>query len=104
MASLFVVRHVGTGQLREDISENLKTIRAIPLTIPYSDSLKIRVKAYMSKETLEKLNKRRVQNGEELFANPRNAAAGSLRQLDSKVTSKRELSYVFVMLCLVLNN
>ena len=82
----------GDGTTGEDISENLKTIRAIPLTIPYSDLLEVRGEAYMSKETLEKLNKRRAQNGEELFANPRNAAAGSLRQLDSKVTSKRELS------------
>lgn len=82
----------GDGTTGEDISENLKTIHTIPLDIPYFHPLEVRGEAYMSKETLEKLNKQRLKNGEELFANPRNAAAGSLRQLDSKVASKRELS------------
>lgn len=82
----------GDGVVGEDISENLKTIQTIPLQIPYTNPLEVRGEVYMSKATLEKLNKQRAKKGEELFANPRNAAAGSLRQLDSKIAAKRELA------------
>ena len=82
----------GDGVFGEDISENLKTIQTIPLHIPYDEPLEVRGEVYMSKATLEKLNKQRANNGEELFANPRNAAAGSLRQLDSRIAAKRELA------------
>ena len=82
----------GDGVVGEDISENLKTIQTIPLHIPYDEPLEVRGEVYMSKATLEKLNKQRANNGEELFANPRNAAAGSLRQLDSRIAAKRELA------------
>lgn len=82
----------GDGVVGEDISENLKTIQTIPLHIPYNDPLEVRGEVYMSKATLDKLNKQRAENGEELFANPRNAAAGSLRQLDSRIAAKRELA------------
>lgn len=82
----------GDGVVGEDISENLKTIQTIPLHIPYNDPLEVRGEVYMSKSTLDKLNKQRSEKGEELFANPRNAAAGSLRQLDSRIAAKRELA------------
>lgn len=82
----------GDGVFGEDISENLKTIQTIPLHITYDEPLEVRGEVYMSKATLEKLNKQRANNGEELFANPRNAAAGSLRQLDSRIAAKRELA------------
>ena len=82
----------GDGVVGEDISENLKTIQTIPLHIPYKDPLEVRGEVYMSKATLNKLNKQRAEKGEELFANPRNAAAGSLRQLDSRIAAKRELA------------
>lgn len=82
----------GDGVVGEDISENLKTIQTIPLHIPYKDPLEVRGEVYMSKATLDKLNKQRAEKGEELFANPRNAAAGSLRQLDSRIAAKRELA------------
>ena len=82
----------GDGVVGEDISENLKTIQTIPLHIPYKDPLEVRGEVYMSKATLDKLNKQRAEKGEELFANPRNAEAGSLRQLDSRIAAKRELA------------
>ena len=82
----------GDGVVGEDISENLKTIQTIPLQISYQEPLEVRGEVYMSKTTLEQLNKEREGKGEELFANPRNAAAGSLRQLDSKIAAKRRLA------------
>lgn len=82
----------GDGVVGEDISENLKTIQTIPLQISYQAPLEVRGEVYMSKATLEQLNKEREAKGEELFANPRNAAAGSLRQLDSKIAAKRRLA------------
>src|SRR5690606_5794743 len=72
----------GDGTVGEDITANLKTIRAIPLRLKEPVTLEVRGEAYMPKKSFEKLNERRAENGEELFANPRNAAAGSLRQLD----------------------
>ena len=82
----------GDGTVGEDITANLKTIRAIPLRLKEPVTLEVRGEAYMPKKSFEKLNERRAENGEELFANPRNAAAGSLRQLDPKIAASRNLS------------
>lgn len=82
----------GDGVIGEDISENLKTIQTIPLHINYEDPLEVRGEVYMPKATFELLNEERRLKGEEVFANPRNAAAGSLRQLDSRIAAKRRLA------------
>lgn len=82
----------GDGITGEDITNNLKTIKAIPLKLFEPVSVEVRGEVYMPKESFEKLNKENLQNGEKLFANPRNAAAGSIRQLDASVTAKRDLS------------
>lgn len=86
----------GNGKVGEDVTENLKTVRTIPLTIntdePY---VEVRGEVYMSRKKFERLNERREAEGEMLFANPRNAAAGTLRQLDSKITASRGLD-IFV--------
>lgn len=81
----------GDGAVGEDVSGNLRTIASIPMTIPYTGYLEVRGEVYMPKASFEKLNAQRENAGEPLFANPRNAAAGSLRQLDPKVTAKRNL-------------
>lgn len=82
----------GDGLVGENVSENLKTIKTIPLSLPDGLSLlEVRGEVYMPRKSFEKLNAAREENGEALFANPRNAAAGSLRQLDSKITAKRNL-------------
>lgn len=81
----------GDGAVGEDVSGNLRTIASIPMTIPYTGYLEVRGEVYMPKASFEKLNAQREKAGEPLFANPRNAAAGSLRQLDPKVTAKRNL-------------
>jgi DNA ligase (NAD+) len=81
----------GDGTTGENITENLKTIRTIPLKVEATGRLEVRGEAFMPKASFEKLNEARRKNGEEPFANPRNAAAGSLRQLDSKVAAKRNL-------------
>ena len=85
----------GDGFVGENVTENIRTIRSIPLTIPYSGVLEVRGEVFMPRATFEKLNAQRTEKGEALFANPRNAAAGSLRQLDSKITAARELD-IFV--------
>ncbi|SFE62379.1 DNA ligase (NAD+) [Bacillus sp. OV194] len=86
----------GDGTTGEDITNNLKTIRAIPLRIKDKDvSVEVRGEAYMPKRSFQKLNEARQEEGQELFANPRNAAAGSLRQLDPNIAGKRNLS-IFV--------
>ncbi|WP_110113606.1 NAD-dependent DNA ligase LigA [Bacillus sp. CGMCC 1.16541] len=86
----------GDGTIGEDITENLKTIRSIPLRISESLSIEVRGEAYMPKHSFESLNKAKEERGEMLFANPRNAAAGSLRQLDPKIAATRNLSiYVY---------
>lgn len=86
----------GDGVVGEDVTQNLKTIRDIPLTLPEKiPQLLVRGEVYMPRASFEELNRQRKEEGQPLFANPRNAAAGSLRQLDSKVTAKRKLS-VFV--------
>ncbi|MGO4075972.1 NAD-dependent DNA ligase LigA, partial [Staphylococcus aureus] len=85
----------GDGTTGEDITENLKTIRSIPLKIKRPLSIEVRGEAFMPKPSFEALNEKRIQNEEEPFANPRNAAAGSLRQLDTKIAAKRNLD-IFV--------
>jgi DNA ligase (NAD+) len=81
----------GDGQTGEDITQNLKTIRSIPLRLTRPLTLEVRGEAYMSKRAFEKLNQEREERGEALFANPRNSAAGSLRQLDPKIAASRQL-------------
>ena len=82
----------GDGLVGENVSENLKTIKTIPLSLPDGlPLLEVRGEVYMPRKSFEKLNAAREENGEALFANPRNAAAGSLRQLDPKITAKRNL-------------
>jgi len=81
----------GDGQVGEDITQNLRTIRSIPLRLPRPLTLEARGEAYMPKRAFEKLNKEREERGEALFANPRNSAAGSLRQLDPKIAASRQL-------------
>ena len=82
----------GDGQVGEDVTENLKTIPSIPLRLPEAlPSLIVRGEVFMPKKSFEQLNADRELKGEALFANPRNAAAGSLRQLDPKVAASRKL-------------
>lgn len=81
----------GDGTTGEDITQNLRTIRSIPLRLGRPLSLEARGEAYMPKPAFEKLNKEREERGEPLFANPRNSAAGSLRQLDPKIAASRQL-------------
>lgn len=82
----------GDGVTGEDITKNLKTIKVIPLKLFESKNLEVRGEIYMPKASFEKLNEEALLNGEKIFANPRNAASGSLRQLDSTITAKRDLS------------
>jgi DNA ligase (NAD+) len=85
----------GDGFVGEDITQNLKTINSIPLKLiaPYPAYIEVRGEALMSKKVLEKLNKKQEKEGKVLFANTRNAAAGSLRQLDPRLASERELDF-----------
>ncbi|MBE0492076.1 MAG: NAD-dependent DNA ligase LigA [Sulfurospirillum sp.] len=83
----------GDGVIGEDVSENAKTIRSIPLRISYFERLEVRGEVVIKTADFEAINEERLQNGEALFANPRNAAAGSLRQLNSKITAKRRLVF-----------
>ena len=82
----------GDGIVGEDITPNLKTIKAIPLKLFTYADVEVRGEIYMPKTSFEKLNEESLMRGEKVFANPRNAAAGSLRQLDSSMTAKRDLS------------
>ncbi|NQS75104.1 MAG: NAD-dependent DNA ligase LigA [Peptococcaceae bacterium] len=85
----------GDGETGEDISENLKTIRSVPLRLRRSvQALEIRGEAYMPKDSFARLNEAREEAGESLFANPRNAAAGTLRQLDPRVVASRRLNLI----------
>ncbi|WP_246942897.1 NAD-dependent DNA ligase LigA [Bacillus pinisoli] len=85
----------GDGSIGEDITQNLKTIKSIPLRLTKSASIEVRGEAYMPKQSFNALNEQKEELGEEPFANPRNAAAGSLRQLDPKLAAKRNLD-IFV--------
>lgn len=82
----------GDGTVGENITENLKTVKSIPLRLKEPLSIEVRGECYMPKASFVKLNKQREEDGKEVFANPRNAAAGSLRQLDTRVAAKRNLS------------
>lgn len=82
----------GDGRTGEDITQNLKTIKSIPLTIKNNETIEVRGEAYMPKKSFIALNEKRKEEGLELFANPRNAAAGSLRQLDPKIAASRNLN------------
>ena len=86
----------GNGQVGEDVTENLKTIKNIPKKLTENIDITVRGEVFISKLDFEKMNQEREENEEELFANARNAAAGSLRQLDSNITKKRPLDiYVY---------
>lgn len=82
----------GNGIIGEDITHNVETIKSIPLIINDKRRIEVRGEIYMPKKSFNKLNQERQEKGESLFANPRNAAAGSVRQLDSKIAAKRNLS------------
>lgn len=81
----------GNGSIGEDITQNTKTIKSIPLKLNEDIDIEVRGEIFMSKSSFEALNKEREANGEDLFQNPRNAAAGSIKQLDSKIAAKRGL-------------
>ena len=81
----------GDGEVGEDVTNNVRTILSIPMSIPYKQRYDIRGEVYMPKSSFERVNRERRSNGEEEFANPRNAAAGSIRQLDSKICASRGL-------------
>jgi len=88
----------GDGETGEDISGNIKTIRSIPMRLNPNESpavIEVRGEAFLSKDQFGKLNKERAEAEQPLFANPRNAAAGTLRQMDPKVTASRELDAIF---------
>ena len=82
----------GDGVTGEDITHNVMTIKSVPLEIDFKEYLEVRGEIYMPKKSFLELNKERKKNNENLFANPRNAAAGSVRQLDSSIAAKRNLS------------
>ena len=84
----------GDGVTGEDITLNVKTIKSVPLRLTKDIDVEVRGEIYMSKASFEKLNKKNEAEGIKLFANPRNAAAGSVRQLDSKITATRDLDYL----------
>lgn len=81
----------GDGLVGEDVSANIKTIQSIPMHIPERRHVEVRGEVYMPKKSFEELNERQKKNNQALFANPRNAAAGSIRQLDSSVCASRKL-------------
>jgi DNA ligase (NAD+) len=84
----------GDGSEGELITQNVKTIRSIPLTIEHKELIEIRGEVVIYKDEFEKINQQRAKNNEALFANPRNAAAGSLRQLDASITASRNLVFL----------
>jgi DNA ligase (NAD+) len=85
----------GDGVTGEDITQNLKTIKSVPLTLEKNIDIEVRGEAYLPYDDFIKLNEERLEIGDQKFANPRNAAAGSLRQLDPKITSRRPLDIFF---------
>jgi len=84
----------GDGEIGELITQNVKTIRSIPLAIGHKKRIEIRGEVVIFKDEFEAINEKRLKNGEALFANPRNAAAGSLRQLDASITASRNLVFL----------
>ncbi|MBW6488753.1 NAD-dependent DNA ligase LigA [Sulfurimonas sp.] len=84
----------GDGSVGELITQNVKTIRSIPLTIEHKERIEIRGEVVLYKDEFERINQERAAKGEAVFANPRNAAAGSLRQLDSAITASRNLVFL----------
>ena len=84
----------GDGSVGELITQNVKTIRSIPLTIEHKERIEIRGEVVLYKDEFERINQERAVKGEAVFANPRNAAAGSLRQLDSSITASRNLVFL----------
>lgn len=84
----------GDGVIGEDITHNVKTIKSVPLKLSKPIDIEVRGEIYMSKKSFEKCNEQRSKNNEQLFANPRNAAAGSVRQLDSSIAAKRGLDFM----------
>jgi DNA ligase (NAD+) len=87
----------GDGQTGDDVTNNLKTIQRLPLRLPKDgpQTFEVRGEVFMPKAVFTKLNKEREEAGEQLFANPRNTTTGALKQLDSKITAKRQLDIVF---------
>jgi len=83
----------GDGKIGEDVTLNIKTIEAIPLSIETTGRVEVRGEIYMPKKAFEKMNAERAVRGEETFANPRNVSAGSIRQLDPRVTASRPLNF-----------
>lgn len=94
----------GNGLIGEDVTENIKTIKSIPKTLTEKVNLIVRGEVFIGKEEFDKLNEEREVMGETLFANARNAAAGSLRQLDSKITAKRPLDIFIFNIQKIENN
>ena len=84
----------GDGEIGEDVTKNVKTIKSIPLKIPHKEILEVRGEVVIFKDEFEKINEQRLKNSEPLFSNPRNAASGSLRQLDTKITASRNLVFL----------
>ncbi len=84
----------GDGKIGEDVTQNAKVIKSIPLSIDYHDLIEIRGEVLISKADFDVTNENRIKNGEILLANPRNAAAGSLRQLNSKIVADRKLIFL----------
>ena len=89
----------GDGIDGENVSANVRTIRSIPLIIDQKEEMEVRGEVYMPKKSFERLNKEKVERNEVLFANPRNAASGSIRQLDSKIAASRKLDAFWYYLC-----
>lgn len=81
----------GNSVIGEDITENVKTIKSVPLTIDFKGKLEVRGEIFLSKDRFNRLNQKRMENQEDLFKNPRNAAAGTIRQLDPKIVHQRGL-------------
>ena len=90
----------GDGVIGEDITNNLKTIKAIPLKLFKNIDIEVRGEIYMPITSFEKLNEMQIKNNQKTFANPRNAAAGSIRQLDPKITAQRDLS-IFIYAAII---
>jgi len=88
----------GDGAIGEDVTANIKTIKSIPLEIADLRTIEVRGEVIMTREVFQQLNQKKIQAGEPMFANPRNAAAGSLRQLDSRITATRQLdAYMYAI-------